>query len=57
VLQLVLISFKNFKCFGSDAATIGVFENHLLKDELLRQVGIIQPLEKKRTKQDYMLKV
>jgi enoyl-[acyl-carrier protein] reductase/trans-2-enoyl-CoA reductase (NAD+) len=26
VLQLVLVSFKNFKCFGSDAATIGVFK-------------------------------
>jgi enoyl-[acyl-carrier protein] reductase/trans-2-enoyl-CoA reductase (NAD+) len=33
--------------FGSDAATIGVFRNHLQKEEQPHQVGIIQLLLKK----------
>jgi trans-2-enoyl-CoA reductase len=40
-------SFKDFKCFGSDAATIGVFETAYRRKNSL-QVGIIQLLSKKK---------
>jgi trans-2-enoyl-CoA reductase len=57
VLRQDLISFKNFKCFGSDAATIGVFfENRLQQEEQL-QVGTTAAFERSTKKRVYMLKV
>jgi trans-2-enoyl-CoA reductase len=42
-----LVYFKDFKCFGSDAATIGAFFETAYRRKNSLQVGIIQLLSKR----------